>query len=268
MRQLILQQNPDKNGGVTVIGKDYRYLRQVLRVRVGDMLSLRCPDGQLYNSTVVKIEENTKKIFLQICADTNLSDEKSITRGVQAKSIETENDNKGKEYWLFQFLPKPQKLEQIIRQATECGIRYIIPVIGEYSEKSSVAAMENSKQERMERIIKEARQQSGSPVNTQLLSCMTLETAIEKWKEIESEKIGFVLSERNDGDGDIRKLIATKQNLGTIGIVVGSEGGLSPAEVQFILNDRDFNPIHFSGNILRCETAALYGIAAVQTAVN
>ena len=31
MRQLILQQNPDKNGGVTVIGKDYRYLRQVLR---------------------------------------------------------------------------------------------------------------------------------------------------------------------------------------------------------------------------------------------
>ena len=74
------------------------------------MLSLRCPDGQLYNSTVVKIEENTKKIFLQICADTNLSDEKSITRGVQAKSIETENDNKGKEYWLFQFLPKPQKL--------------------------------------------------------------------------------------------------------------------------------------------------------------
>ena len=77
MRQLILQQNPDKNGSVTVIGKDYRYLRQVLRVRVGDMLSLRCPDGQLYNSTVVKIEENTKKIFLQICADTNLSDELS-----------------------------------------------------------------------------------------------------------------------------------------------------------------------------------------------
>ena len=61
MRQLILQQNPDKNGSVTVIGKDYRYLRQVLRVRVGDMLSLRCPDGQLYTSTVVKIEENTKK---------------------------------------------------------------------------------------------------------------------------------------------------------------------------------------------------------------
>lgn len=264
MRQLILQQNPDKNGGVIVIGKDYRYLRQVLRVRVGDMLSLRCPDGQLYNSTVVKIEENVKKIFLQICADT--SDDKSITRGVQAKSIE--EDNNSKEYWLFQFLPKPQKLEQIVRQATECGIKYIIPVIGEYSEKSSVAAMENSKQERMERIIKEARQQSGSPVNTELLSCMNLQEAVEKWKQIEAEKIGFVLSERNDGDGDIRKLIATKQNLGTIGIVVGSEGGLSPAEVEYLLNDKDFNPIHFSGNILRCETAALYGIAAVQTAVN
>lgn len=266
MRQLIIEQNPDKNGIVVIGGKDYRYLRQVLRVRVGDMLSLRCGDGQLRNTTVAKIEENSKKIFLQVCADT--SDENTITRGVQAQIIENEKTTEGKEYWLFQFLPKPQKLEQIVRQATECGIKYIIPVIGEYSEKSSIKAMENSKQERMERIIKEARQQSGSPVDTQLLPCISIQQALEKWNEIENEKIGFVLSERNDGDGDIRKLIATKCNLSTIGIVVGSEGGLSPAEVEFLLSDKNFNPIHFSGNILRCETAALYGIAAVQTAVN
>lgn len=266
MRQLIIEQNPDSKGGVVVSGKDYRYLRQVLRVRVGDMLSLRCPDGQLRNSTVAKIEENSKRILLQVCADTQ--EEKSITRGVQAQSIQEEKESGKIEYWLFQFLPKPQKLEQIVRQATECGIKYIVPIIGEYSEKSSVKAMESSKQERMERIIKEARQQSGSPVNTQLLPCVTVQEAMEQWNQVQEEKIGFVLSERNDGDGDIRKLIATKQNLGTIGVIVGSEGGLSPAEVEFLLSDKDLVPVHFSGNILRCETAALYGIAAVQTAVN
>ena len=29
-----------------------------------------------------------------------------------------------------------------------------------------------------------------------------------------------------------------------------------------------FEPIHFAVNILRCETAALYGIAAVQSEIN
>ena len=47
---------------------------------------------------------------------------------------------------------------------------------------------------------------------------------------------------------------------------MGSEGGISPAEVE-ILQKEHFEPIHFDVNILRCETAALYGIAAVQSAI-
>lgn len=268
MRQLILQENPDKNGCFCISGKEYKYLYQVLRVRVGDMISIRALDDCLYNSTVAKIEENNKKIILQVCSTsvTNDSDDKTITRGVQANSIEKNQNNI--EYWLFQFLPKPQKLEQIVKQATECGVKNIIPIIGEYSEKSSVLAMSNGKIERLERIIKEARQQSGSPINTKVFPCMTLEDAMKEWKSVEQEKIGFVLSEREDGDGDIRKIVATNKNFGTIGIVVGSEGGLSPKEVEYLLSYKEFNPIHFHGNILRCETAALYGIAAVQTAVN
>jgi 16S rRNA (uracil1498-N3)-methyltransferase len=51
-------------------------------------------------------------------------------------------------------------------------------------------------------------------------------------------------------------------------IAVGSEGGISPDEVKALEEKGLFQPVHFAVNILRCETAALYGIAAVQTEIN
>ena len=56
MRQFILEKQPSSDGLVHIIGKDYRYLRQVLRVKNGDMLSLRLPDGSLKNSTVAFVD--------------------------------------------------------------------------------------------------------------------------------------------------------------------------------------------------------------------
>lgn len=265
MRQFILDKNPDKSGLVTIQGKDYRYLRQVLRVKTGDMLYLRLPDGSLKNSTVCQTDEKAKKIVLQICAGTG-QEEKTVTRGVQANKIEENCYFSKYEYWLFQFIPKPQKFEQIVRQAVECGVKYIVPVIGEYTEKTSLNVLQNSKRERLERIVREARQQSGSPVETKILEPVGLEEAIDNWNRNQN-KTGFVLCEREEGSQSIRKIFASDDKFDKIGIVVGSEGGLSPSEVEALVNKGSFHPVHFSVNILRCETAALYGIAAVQTAV-
>ena len=108
MRQFIVEKGKEKNGLIKLDGKDYRYLRQVLRVRAGDMLSVRLPDGSLNNATVAQIDESAKIVTLQICADTG----KTITRGVQAGEIAGELESgagaAGLEYWLFQFLPRPQ----------------------------------------------------------------------------------------------------------------------------------------------------------------
>ena len=49
-------------------------------------------------------------------------------------------------------------------------------------------------------------------------------------------------------------------------VVVGSEGGISPEEVE-LLKAGGFIPVHLKTNILRCETAALYGIAVVQNSL-
>lgn len=279
MRQFIVEKGKEKNGLIQLDGKDYRYLRQVLRVRNGDMISVRLPDGELKNATVAMVDEAQRRVTLQICADTgyNGSEDKSITRGVQAGEAEVTGMAGGAavEYWLFQFLPRPQKFELIVRQATECGLAVIVPVIGEYTEKSSAQAIMGAKKERLERIIKEARQQSGSPVATRVCEPVTLEKAIELWKNAEGAgsgaEVAFVLSERGDCSGNLRKVIEGAGGFGKIkraAIAVGSEGGISPDEVRTLEEKGLFQPIHFAVNILRCETAALYGIAAVQSEIN
>ena len=270
MRQLILQKNQDKNGLVLVEGKDFHYLRQVLRVKVGDMVNLRLADGLPYDSTVCKIDDTSKRITLQVCAPTDViaSEARQSTSSIQ--------------FFLFQFIPKPQKLELIVRQATECGVKNIIPVISEYAQKGSVEALSGKKIERLERIVREARQQSGSPVDTTVFEPVTVEQAIEIWNKMKEEaggqekSAGYVLSERAVVREPHQPLAVPEQKAAVpepvegpqiVSIFCGNEGGISPDELELLTKKALLQPVHFSVNILRCETAALYGIAAVQTAI-
>lgn len=280
MRQFILQSQIPKNNLIVLEAKDFRYLRQVLRSKTGDMLKVRTKEGILYNAVVLKIDDKSHTITLKICNENSA-----------ATNCETNNQNNTSdtEFWLFQFLPRPQKFEQIVRQATECGINEIIPVLGEYSEKSSASVLENSKKERIEKIIKEARQQSGSSVQTKVVSAVNLEDACKLWQKNlqnlgENQKsIALVLSEHNNCESSLLKIIQNVENhkvneksevksqngkspIKKIALAIGSEGGISLQEIQ-TLQKYDFIPIHFNVNILRCETAALYGIAAVQSMI-
>ena len=255
MRQFVSSTNPDKNGLIVVEGKDFRYFRQVLRLNTGDMLSVRIPDGQLVNTTVCKIDDKKHSVTLQLC-DTQDSAEN------QSSFTQT------CEFYLFQFAAKGQKMDLIIRQATECGVSAIIPVTGEFCQAG--AAEKNFKAERYDRIIKEARQQSGSPVNTRIEKTMSPEDAIEYWKSVcqdgSGSEMACVLYERSEKTTGLHKLAGQFEQIKKCAIVCGAEGGISPREIELLQNG-GFTPVHFDTNILRCETAALYGIAAVQSAV-
>lgn len=263
MRQYISQKNLDSDGLLTIIGKDYRYLRNVLRLVSGDMIHVRLPSGELQPMTVCLVDEKAKKITLQVC---------DIAEGEQIGENQPEETDsiESTEFILFMAVPKSSKFDLIVRQATECGVVKIVPVQTEFSQNGGEKM--NFRGERFERIIKEARQQSGSPVNTQIENCVTLKEACEIWKNecenlSESEKLAVVLYERNDSTVSIKCSCEKKQNLKKVALFCGSEGGISPEEVKSLC-DAGFSAVHLKTNILRCETAALYGIAALQVAVS
>ena len=286
MRQFIVETTNIKNGLIELIGKDFRYLRQVLRVKKGDMLNVRLDDGSLQGTTVAFIDDKAKKITLQICE--NAAGDQTITRGVQADAVG--GFFSGREFVLFQFIPKAQKFELIVRQATECGISIIVPVIGEFSEKNCTSMFEGAKRERFERIIREARQQSGSPVATKIMEPMNVAAAAQWWRDfsgaegagveaggteavagapaVGAASLAVALWERTEGEVPLYQLINEKKDAKKICIAVGNEGGISPSEITLLKEKGFFSTIHFDVNILRCETAALYGIAALQSALS
>ncbi|MBE6349207.1 MAG: 16S rRNA (uracil(1498)-N(3))-methyltransferase [Spirochaetaceae bacterium] len=254
MRQYVAAKEFDKTQRLVVLGKDFRYLVQVLRLKEGEVLEVRLPSGNLAQAVIEKIQ--SKQLLLRK-EEHNLSE---IETGVKASDLV--HDTNGAALWLFQFMPKVAKFDGIIRQAVECGVAYIVPVLGDFSPKTGDAHRE----ERWNRIVKEATQQSGSSVLTKVFSPCSLEVALQLWEK-ESKKLAFFLNEKIEGEKSLRRLFLQEResdfSFQHIGIAVGCEGGYSEKEIE-LLKEHNFNSIHFETNILRCETASLYGIAIVQ----
>ena len=260
MRQFIFNGKTEKNGSIILIGKDYRYLMNVLRLKINDTIDVRLKNGDLVLMEIIQCDG--KSATLKPIA----REKSSSTQGVSAFDISEQPSAKEREFWLFQFMPKPQKMDLIIRQATECGVSVIVPIIGEFSVNQDG----KGRMERWERIVKEARQQSGSPVSTKILEPVSIAEASKLWSEIEplSEKRAFILHEDPEkgvsligGDFSENELVCT--TVKKIALAVGCEGGFSQKEFD-ILNQVGFLPLHFNTNVLRAETAALYGIAVLQ----
>ncbi len=286
MRQFVSAASPNSKGLLEISGKDFHYLRNVLRLSVGDMVTLSLPGGVSRESTLCKVDDGAKKMTLQVCGTAFAGENPS-----QGKDCAGQDCPQGLEaaprtrLALLQFIPKPQKMELIVRQAAECGVAAIVPVIGEYTQGGSEKALQKS--DRFEKIIREARQQSGSQVETKIFQPQKLGAALDLIGENEPSALKLFLYERTDGTVSFKDaLLAQEQNRSqaqeaaaaslvpaksrapiSCVYAVGSEGGISPGECGLLLS-RGFKAVHFNTNILRCETAALYAAAAIQSALD
>ena len=248
MKQFIIEQEPDGNGMLTLSDKAFVYLVKVRRMREGDILSALLPQSGAADMVIDSI--NTVKKTLRV---------KRQSAPLGAFGIAP-----AAELILLQWVLKGSKTDTIIRQATEAGVRAVLPVIGEFSvaKKQTPAQLE-----RFRRIIKEARQQSGSPVNTVVMEPAPLSEALNTLKTLvpAATTVFAQCSEAAGVSVGFHRLLAGKPS--HIVLAIGAEGGISPAEAA-VLRETSFQTVHFKTNVLRAETAALYAIAAAQTTIN
>ena len=248
MKQFIIEQEPDGNGMLTLSGKAFVYLVKVRRMREGDVLHAQLLQSGAADMVIDSI--NTVKKTLRV---------KRQSAPLGAFGIAP-----AAELILLQWVLKGSKTDTIIRQATEAGVRAVLPVIGEFSvaKKQTPAQLE-----RFRRIIKEARQQSGSPVNTVVMEPAPLSEALNTLKTLvpAATTVFAQCSEAAGASVGFHQLLAKKPS--HIVLAIGAEGGISPAEAA-VLRETSFQTVHFKTNVLRAETAALYAIAAAQTTIN
>ena len=143
---------------------------------------------------------------------------------------------------LYQSLIKKEKFEQILQHATEVGAFEIVPVISARSEKKSL------NQERCEKILREAAEQSGRVIVPNFRKVLDLEKAIESAKSSEF-KTYFAHTKEKDhviyGAGDRQ-----------VNLFIGPEGGWEEKEV-FAFVRAGFLPVSLGRLTLRAETAAI-----------
>jgi 16S rRNA (uracil1498-N3)-methyltransferase len=116
---------------------------------------------------------------------------------------------------------------------------------------------------RWERIIKEARQQSGSKISTSIRQPLTKNELINYWKELKkNDALGLLFHHEGLEQESLHSYLNNIPQVAAL--AVGPEGGFSGEEVSLFL-DNGFKPVTIGDTILRTETAALYCAAAVRT---
>ncbi|MDR2793160.1 MAG: 16S rRNA (uracil(1498)-N(3))-methyltransferase [Treponema sp.] len=248
MKQFLLPDPSDAHGVVRLTGDDYHYLVRVRRLSEGDVFKALLPDGTETRALVQSIRGAA--VVCECLASAR------HMAGLPLPRIT-----------LFQALPKGAKIDQIIRQAAEVGVTEIIPFVSGYSvPKLKEVERMSEKVKRWKRLVKEARQQSGSDVETTINDVLTFDAVFSYWETITARynnPAGILLhQEPFETIGSFHRYLAGNPDF--VAAVVGPEGGFSLEEARRFMQ-AGFKPLVIGANVLRAETAAVYAVAAIRT---
>jgi 16S rRNA (uracil1498-N3)-methyltransferase len=247
MKQFILGSGPDSKGQIRFEGGDYRYLVRVRRIAPGEYFPALLPDGA--------------EVLVRVCSvDNNV-----LVGEVTQPAFYEEHTGKAAlpPIILFQALPKGEKMDLIVRQAAEGGLAEIVPFVAEFSTVK-IKSGSGQKFLRWKRIVKEARQQSGSAIATAIHQPMPIDELFVYWEQIKARQpgvLGLLFHHLPLAKGSLHRYLNT--SLGAIVLVIGPEGGFSPSEAERFLT-AGFKPFTIGDTVLRTETAALYAQALVR----
>lgn len=161
---------------------------------------------------------------------------------------------------LYQGLPKGDKMDWIIQKGTEIGITSFVPVamsrsIVQLNQKDGA-----KKQQRWQKIAREAAKQSGRCHVPKVALPMSFKQATNALCHH-----GQVLVPWEDAQG-ASILFARKDHPALdVGIVIGPEGGISPQEIECLQTLAAALPVTLGPRILRTETAGLAAACVLLT---
>lgn len=219
---------------VVIVGNDVNHIKNVLRMRPGEELSVsNGVDNREYRCGIEEILED--RILCRL-------------RFIKEDGMELPS-----KVYLFQGLPKADKMELIIQKAVELGVYEIIPV----STKRAVVKLDEKKAKtkavRWQTIAEAAAKQSKRRVIPEVKNVMTMKQAVDYAKAMDVKLIPYELAE---GMEATKKRIASLQAGQTIAVFIGPEGGFEESEIEAAVG-AGICPITMGKRILRTETAGI-----------
>ncbi|MBQ4253717.1 MAG: 16S rRNA (uracil(1498)-N(3))-methyltransferase [Erysipelotrichaceae bacterium] len=203
----------------------------VLRMKNDDQIRVVDDDNRVF-SALLKIEQGRAFIVPQEMMETQISENEVV---------------------LCAAMIKKEKWEMIIQKACELGATVIVPLITERTIIKFDQKETAKKLERYNKIALEACQQSNRNRIVKVMEPIRLKD-IDKY----AQPASFVCyeKERNTliSDLDLRQPCC---------FAIGPEGGFSASEIE-LLNSKGFVSVSLGNDILRAETACLYGLSVIK----
>jgi 16S rRNA (uracil1498-N3)-methyltransferase len=158
---------------------------------------------------------------------------------------------------LAQALASSEKMDWVIQKATELGVTEIQPIDTERSVARLSAERTTKRLEHWQQVAISACEQCGRNVLPQIHAPLDIMVWLQQMRERPDAK--FILLPQGAA-----ALHAQAKPHGRVALLIGAEGGFTQAESDAALRC-GFTPIRMGARVLRTETAAIAGLAALQT---
>ena len=236
MQRYLIDKSQINNNLITIEGNDVHHIKNVMRMNINDNVYAFDNEKNVYLCKIISISEVvTLQILENVKYDSELKANVTIAQG----------------------LVNRDKTEEVIRRLVELGCYKYQPVIMDksiikYDEKNIKEKAKNDRAERLNRIVKEASEQS------ERVSLMKVENPIllkDLINTFDSYDLVLFCHVASKDDFTLRELIH-KKNYNNILVVIGPESGFSEREVK-LLDETNAKRVSLGKRILRTETAPL-----------
>lgn len=217
-------------------GNDFNHIKNVLRMKTGDTFLVSC-DGTSHLCSLLGFENDT-----------------AVCEIIQENYNNTELPIK---IYLFQGLPKGDKMEFIVQKAVELGVYAVIPTEMEHCVVRLDDKKKITKRTRWQAISESAAKQSKRNIIPEVLECLSYNQALEFAKTLDLLLVPY----ESAGGMKATKTALKKIKSGmSVGIIIGAEGGFSEKEIESAKNIGG-EIISLGSRILRTETAAVTAVS-------
>lgn len=233
MYHFFIQAYQVRDDKIKIEGSDVNHMRNVLRMKEGEQVAVTDEDSVEYQCRIAQLDEDA--VWLDVV-------EKSIVDHELPAQI-----------YLFQGLPKGDKMELIIQKAVELGVHSIVPV----ETKRCVVKLDEkkkaSKVKRWNTIAESAAKQSKRTRIPEVLPVMAFKDALAMAKEMEVVCIPY---EQAKGMQSLQEFLGKLKPGIRAAFFIGPEGGFEEEEIQQACA-QGIHPISLGKRVLRTETASL-----------
>ena len=222
-----------KENQIWIEGSDVNHIKNVLRMKIGEELHISDGDNKKYLCEIQSFDVT------------------GVCLGIKEELLcDTELPSK---IYLFQGLPKSDKMELIVQKAVELGVYEIVPV----ATKRAVVKLDDKKAtkkvERWNSIAEGGAKQSGRNVIPKVKEVLSYKEALQYAKQLDVVLIPYELAEGMD---ETRRIVGRITPGQSIGIFIGPEGGFEVEEVELAVKG-GAKAVTLGKRILRTETAGL-----------